>query len=100
MKKRQAGMVACPHCGEMIKSTARACPHCGSDERTGWSEETYLDGVDLPDDVDYDLLAGEEFGVKKQGKQSAPWWRSWKALAAAGVLAAFALAYLKMLTAG
>ncbi|HQF38789.1 MAG TPA: zinc ribbon domain-containing protein [Opitutaceae bacterium] len=42
----------CPACGEPVPAGARACPHCGSDERTGWSEETYLDGVDLPAEPD------------------------------------------------
>jgi hypothetical protein len=40
----------CPNCGEPVPAGAQACPHCGADERTGWSDETYLDGVDLPED--------------------------------------------------
>ncbi|MFT3829817.1 MAG: zinc ribbon domain-containing protein [Opitutaceae bacterium] len=40
----------CPNCGETVPGGARACPHCGADERTGWSDETYLDGVALPED--------------------------------------------------
>ena len=40
----------CPHCGEPVPAKALACPHCGSDEQTGWSDDTYLDGVDLPDE--------------------------------------------------
>ncbi len=40
----------CPNCGETVPAGATACPHCGADEFTGWSEETYLDGVDLPAD--------------------------------------------------
>ena len=38
----------CPNCGEPVPAGAAACPHCGADEHTGWSEETYLDGVELP----------------------------------------------------
>lgn len=45
--------VACPHCGERIKRDARSCRHCGSDDSTGWSESTYMDGIDIPDDGDY-----------------------------------------------
>jgi hypothetical protein len=29
-----------------IKSLS--CPECGSDEKTGWSEDTMYDGLDLP----------------------------------------------------
>ena len=58
----QDDWVACPHCGESIKCNARACKHCGSDERTGWSQDTYLDGLDLPEPEDYqDGLAAEGF---------------------------------------
>ena len=53
--------VACPHCGERIARTAKACRHCGSDEHTGWSEATYLDGIDLPEEEDY----GE--GLEREG---------------------------------
>src|SRR5689334_11882013 len=54
--------VACPHCGGEIRSDAKACRHCGSDEETGWSEATYLDGIDLPEEDDYgDALEREGF---------------------------------------
>jgi hypothetical protein len=38
----------CPHCGEELPGGSKSCPECGSDERTGWSEDTYLDGISLP----------------------------------------------------
>lgn len=42
----------CPHCGADLPERAKFCPECGSDENTGWSEDTYLDGVSLPGEVD------------------------------------------------
>lgn len=57
-----ADWVACPHCGEKIRRDALACRHCGSDDRTGWSEATYMDGIDIPDEEDYaDGLEAERF---------------------------------------
>jgi hypothetical protein len=53
--------VACPHCGEKIRKDAVSCRHCGSDDRTGWSEATYLDGIDLPEAGDY------EDGLEREG---------------------------------
>ena len=46
----------CPNCGADVPSGALACPECGSDARTGWSDETLYDGLDLedPDEFDYD----------------------------------------------
>jgi len=38
----------CPHCGAELPGGSKSCPECGSDERTGWSEDTYLDGISLP----------------------------------------------------
>lgn len=40
----------CPNCGESVPEGAAACPHCGADERAGWNVETYLDGIDLPEE--------------------------------------------------
>lgn len=78
----------CPYCGEMIKRKSKACPHCGSDERTGWSDDTYLDGIDLGDGFDYDALEEEEFSA---GGYSGTWWRSWKTLTGILLLILFLL---------
>jgi uncharacterized membrane protein YvbJ len=53
--------VACPHCGERIKRDATACRHCGSDDSTGWSDATYMDGIDTPEEGDY------EDGMEREG---------------------------------
>lgn len=58
--------VACPHCGERIRKDAKSCRHCGSDDRTGWSEATYLDGIDLPEEGDY------EDGLEREGFARSP----------------------------
>ncbi len=38
----------CPNCGTEVPIKAKSCPDCGSDEKTGWSEDTMYDGLDLP----------------------------------------------------
>ena len=38
----------CPNCGAEVPAKAKSCPDCGSDEKTGWSEDTMYDGLDLP----------------------------------------------------
>ncbi|MBD3392101.1 MAG: zinc-ribbon domain-containing protein [Chitinivibrionales bacterium] len=91
MARKETETVPCPHCGAEIRSTARACPYCGSDERTGWSDRTYLDGIDLGDDIDYDDMVEKEFGG---GGGARKWWRSWKALAGGALLLALILAYI------
>jgi hypothetical protein len=40
----------CPVCGADVPRRAKACPECGACEKSGWSEERYLDGVDLPEE--------------------------------------------------
>ncbi len=39
----------CPNCGTEVPIKALSCPECGSDEKTGWSEDTMYDGLDLPE---------------------------------------------------
>ncbi|MFP4416953.1 MAG: zinc ribbon domain-containing protein [Chitinispirillaceae bacterium] len=78
--------VPCPHCGASIKKDAESCPECGSDERTGWSDGTYLDGIDLPDESEYEDLVAQEFGSQKQKKKNP---RSWHTIAGVVVLVVF-----------
>lgn len=49
----------CPHCGADVPGGSKSCPECGSDEHTGWSEDTYLDGVSLPFADDDDSIEEE-----------------------------------------
>ena len=56
----------CPNCGAEVPAKAKACPGCGADETTGWSETSYMGGLNLPDeDFDYDGYVEREFGRKK-----------------------------------
>jgi hypothetical protein len=43
----------CPICGEEVPRRAKSCPGCGACEKSGWSENRYLDGLHLPGE-DYD----------------------------------------------
>jgi uncharacterized membrane protein YvbJ len=90
---KSAATIPCPHCGEQINKNAKACPFCGSDEQTGWSDRTYLDSIDIDDDVDYDELVRNEFPEKS----AAPKKRSWIVVAGAVVLLCFIAAMLKIL---
>lgn len=40
----------CPVCGAEVPRRAKSCPDCGACERSGWSEDRYLDGLNLPGD--------------------------------------------------
>jgi hypothetical protein len=56
----------CPNCGADIPPRAKACPACGADEKTGWSDEAYASGLNLPDEsFNYDEFVDREFGRKK-----------------------------------
>jgi hypothetical protein len=61
----------CPVCGEELHPGAKACPDCGACERSGWSADSALDGVDRTDDddFDYDRFVEEEFGTRKIGQR-------------------------------
>jgi len=74
-KKREAPSV-CPVCGEDVPRGALACPECGADENSGWGEiaESY-DGVDLPEEFDYDEFTRREFGKSPRPRGiSIVWW--------------------------
>ncbi len=60
----------CPICGEEVPRRAKSCPGCGACEKSGWSENRYLDGVDLP---------GEDYGAGQlsNGTKSTTMQRFW-----------------------
>jgi len=67
----------CPVCGEDVPRGALACPECGADHKSGWREdaESY-DGLDLPEEFDYDEFTRKEFGNSslKPAGLSMVWW--------------------------
>lgn len=64
----------CPNCGAEVPPNAKACPECGSDEETGWSEEAYAGGLDLPDDkFDYQDFVKREFEPKSPLPKGIHW---------------------------
>jgi uncharacterized membrane protein YvbJ len=64
----------CPNCGAEVPRNARACPECGSDEQTGWSEESHVNGLDLPEEkFDYDDFIEREFGSKRPVPRGIHW---------------------------
>ena len=87
-----SGTVNCPYCGECIPRNATACTHCGSDELTGWSDNTYLDGIDLDDEDDYDELRDREFSPEKRKI------RLWQIVTAGILLVLFIIAVVRSIT--
>jgi uncharacterized membrane protein YvbJ len=70
----------CPNCGAEVPPKAKACPACGADEKTGWSEEAYVGGLNLPDEsFDYEEFVDREFGKKKVLPRGIGWF--WWAVA-------------------
>lgn len=64
----------CPNCGADLPKGAKVCPECGSDERTGWSDESSVGGLDLPDEeFDYDSFVENEFGGSKPKPKNISW---------------------------
>jgi hypothetical protein len=68
----------CPACGEHVPAGARACPACGADARTGWSEDTLYDGLDLPDEAFEDEASPGRQKLRADG-------RTWKDYLTIGV---------------
>ena len=74
--RRRKAPEVCPVCEEDVPRGALACPECGADEKSGWREDagTY-DGLDLPEEFDYDEFTRKEFGRSaKPAGISVVWW--------------------------
>jgi Uncharacterised protein family UPF0547. len=82
----------CPNCGAEVPANAKACPECGSDEETGWSDEAYTGGLDLPEEnFDYHDFVKREFGQKSPVPRGIRWF--WW-LVALGLVICFVLFYV------
>ena len=82
----------CPVCGGEVPRRAKACPDCGACEKSGWSQDPYLDGLNLPDDeFDYDNFTRREFGRGSPKKTKVQWF--WWAVT---VLVLVALAWVTL----
>ena len=66
----------CPVCGEDVPRNALACAECGADYLSGWREEAgNYDGLDLPEEFNYEEFTQKEFGGSpKPAGISAIWW--------------------------
>lgn len=64
----------CPQCGNEVRVGSKGCKHCAPIEAS--EEDTYLDGIDLPDDeFDYEEFTEREFGGKVKPRGIKPiWW--------------------------
>jgi len=74
--RRRKAPEICPVCGEDVPGGALACPECGADHNSGWRKDAEnYDGVDLPDEFDYEEFTRREFGSSaKPPGISAVWW--------------------------
>lgn len=93
MKNKKDDKVGCPHCGAEISRNAKSCPECGSDEKTGWSDQTYMDEIDIGmDESEYEDLKSKEFGGERSTKKI-----SWQMIVAGIVLIAFIVGILSQI---
>ena len=66
---------SCPVCGAEVPRRAKACPDCGACEKSGWSQDQYLDGLNLPGDGDDDGdYAVRQLGYGSRKTRAQRWW--------------------------
>ncbi len=62
---------SCPACGAPVHLNSLSCGRCGARrEAGGWGESGSRDGLDLPedDDFDYDEFVAREFGESPENR--------------------------------
>ena len=80
----KADYFICPDCGAEVRVGSRGCSRCASDratktwdDRKPWEQDEAYDGVDLPDDEEFDYqdFLDQEFGGgHKKTKREWLWW--------------------------
>ena len=77
MSNRDPDIFVCPTCGREVPISPRGCPNCHPETDDPESESVY-DGLDLPedDDFDYDRFIADEFGGpgKRMSRKELFWW--------------------------
>src|SRR3954447_24630223 len=75
-KRKPETSAVCPVCGEDVPRGALACPECGADHNSGWREDAdRYDGIDLPEEFDYEAFTRKEFGTSpKRAGIRLIWW--------------------------
>ncbi|MEM9015976.1 MAG: zinc ribbon domain-containing protein [Verrucomicrobiota bacterium] len=66
----------CPTCGAEVSPNAAGCPECGARKVEGrWVDPASYDGLDLPDedDFDYEDFVEREFGSGRKRKTAKEW---------------------------
>ncbi len=88
---------ACPSCGDEVRVGSSGCPRC-RDMPDVEDDATYLDGVDLPGEEEFDhaAWAKKEFGASSKIKPPHLAWHWWIAgiLLVAAMIAAAGFARL------
>ena len=71
-----ADWYACPDCGAEVRVGSRGCEECRAKSRKPWEQDgDHLDGVDMPEDFDYDDFIRREFEGKERLNKRARLWK-------------------------
>jgi hypothetical protein len=90
--KRSQKDFDCLVCGETVPAGAKSCPECGACEKSGWSQDTTYDGLDLPGHVFEDeKLVRVQFDGDARRKRMQRFWST----VALILLIALALPFLR-----
>jgi len=64
----------CPVCGADVPRRAKACPECGACDKSGWRQDQYPGGLDLPgENFNYDDFVRRELEGRSPKKTKVQW---------------------------